>query len=260
MNINLYYQEKGDKEPFILLHGNGEDGSYFKNQMALDTRGHGRSPRGTEPFTIEQFSCDLYNFMTSLNISNAIILGFSDGANIAMKFAIKYPGKVKALILNGGNLNPKGVKRTVQSPIEIGYRIARLFASKSPNAKRNAEMLGLMVDEPNIGLDELSKIVTTYGIVNDGVLVEEIEAKELEKRCMNSLKIQVSNTKQALNILKTNFFIEQYELKENTIYLYQALNQSSEINKKLILNGIDVSEITKSENSFENYFIERIGK
>lgn len=30
MNINLYYQEKGDKEPFILLHGNGEDGSYFK--------------------------------------------------------------------------------------------------------------------------------------------------------------------------------------------------------------------------------------
>ena len=33
MNINLYYQEKGDKEPFILLHGNGEDGSYFKNQM-----------------------------------------------------------------------------------------------------------------------------------------------------------------------------------------------------------------------------------
>ena len=77
---------------------------------------------------------------------------------------------------------------------------------------------------------------------------------------MNSLKIQVSNTKQALNILKTNFFIEQYEVKENTIYLYQALNQSSEINKKLILNGIDVSEITKSENSFENYFIERIGK
>jgi len=190
MNINLYYQEKGDKEPFILLHGNGEDGSYFKNQMdyfsdryrviALDTRGHGRSPRGTEPFTIEQFSCDLYNFMTSLNISNAIILGFSDGANIAMKFAIKYPGKVKALILNGGNLNPKGVKRTVQIPIEIGYRIARLFASKSPNAKRNAEMLGLMVDEPNIGLDELSKITApTLVICGSSDMIREAHTKEI---------------------------------------------------------------------------------
>lgn len=208
MNINLYYQEKGDKEPFILLHGNGEDGSYFKNQIdyfsdryrviALDTRGHGRSPRGTEPFTIEQFSCDLYNFMTSLNISNAIILGFSDGANIAMKFAIKYPGKVKALILNGGNLNPKGVKRTVQIPIEIGYRIARLFASKSPNAKRNAEMLGLMVDEPNIGLDELSKITApTLVICGSNDMIREAHTKEIAGNIPHA----------KLSIMKGNHFI-----------------------------------------------------
>ena len=162
MDIDLYYQEKGnkDKTPLILLHGNGEDGSYFKNQIdyfsdkyrviALDTRGHGKSPRGTEPFTIEQFSCDLYDFMVRLDISNAVILGFSDGANIAMKFAMRYPDKVRALILNGGNLNPKGVKRTTQIPIEIGYRIARWFSSKSPDARKNAEMLGLMVNEPDI--------------------------------------------------------------------------------------------------------------
>ena len=156
MDITLYYREKGNKEPFILLHGNGENGAYFKNQIdyfsdryrviALDTRGHGKSPRGTAPFTIEQFSRDLYDFMEILEISNAVILGFSDGANIAMKFAIKYPGKVKALILNGGNLNPEGVKRTTQIPIEIGYKIAKQFASKSPEAKKNAEMLGLMVN------------------------------------------------------------------------------------------------------------------
>ncbi len=113
MDIALYYQEKGNKEPFILLHGNGQDGSYFKNQIdyfsdryrviALDTRGHGKSPRGAKPFTIEQFSRDLYDFMEELEISEAVILGFSDGANIAMKFAMKYPNRVKALILNGGN-------------------------------------------------------------------------------------------------------------------------------------------------------------
>ncbi len=33
MDIALYYQEKGNKEPFILLHGNGQDGPYFKNQI-----------------------------------------------------------------------------------------------------------------------------------------------------------------------------------------------------------------------------------
>lgn len=152
MDIVLYYQEKGDKEPFILLHGNGEDGSYFEHQIdyfsdryrviALDTRGHGKSPRGTAPFTIEQFSHDLYDFMAGLEISDAVILGFSDGANIAMKFAMKYPDKVKALILNGGNLNPKGVKRATQIPIEIGYKIAIRFVSKSPDEKRMRKCLG----------------------------------------------------------------------------------------------------------------------
>ena len=102
--IDLYYQEKGNKEPFILLHGNGEDGTYFKHQMeyfsdryrmiALDTRGHGKSPRGVASFSIEQFSDDLNEFMVSQGISKTVILGFSDGANIAMRFAIKYPNKV----------------------------------------------------------------------------------------------------------------------------------------------------------------------
>lgn len=33
MDISLYYQEKGKGIPFILLHGNGESGDYFKNQI-----------------------------------------------------------------------------------------------------------------------------------------------------------------------------------------------------------------------------------
>lgn len=208
MDIALYYQEKGDKEPFILLHGNGEDGSYFKHQIeyfsdryrviALDTRGHGKSPRGTAPFTIEQFSCDLYDFMERLAISKAVILGFSDGANIAMRFAIKYPNKVRALILNGGNLNPEGVKRTTQIPIEIGYKIASRFALKSTEAKRNAEMLGLMVNEPNIELDELSKITApTLVICGSNDMIKASHTKEIAEKIPNA----------KLSIIKGDHFI-----------------------------------------------------
>ena len=190
MDIALHYQEKGNKEPFILLHGNGEDGSYFIHQIeyfsdryrviAPDTRGHGKSPRGTKPFTMEQFAHDLWDFMESLELSSAVILGFSDGANIAMKFALEYPDKVRALILNGGNLNPDGVKRATQIPIEIGYRIAVRFASKSPEAKRNAEMLGLMVNEPNIGANELSKITApTLVICGSHDMIKESHTKKI---------------------------------------------------------------------------------
>lgn len=192
MDITLYHQEKGNKEPFILLHGNGEDGTYFKHQIeyfsdryrviALDTRGHGKSQRGTAPFTIEQFSSDLNEFMIDHGISNAVILGFSDGANIAMKFAMKHPDKVKALILNGGNLNAKGVKRSTQIPIEIGYRIAKRFASKLPDANKNAEMLGLMVNEPNIAPGELSQITApTLVICGTKDMIKESHTKEIAK-------------------------------------------------------------------------------
>ena len=162
MDIKLHYHEKGIGEPFILLHGNGGNGSYFKNQIdyfrsryrviAVDTKGHGGSPRGEAPFTIEKFSCDLYDFMKAHRITDVVILGFSDGANIAMRFAMSHSDMVRALILNGADLDPAGVKRAMQLPIEIGYKIAKCFVAKSPEAERNAEMLGLMVNEANIGM------------------------------------------------------------------------------------------------------------
>lgn len=203
MDIELYYQEQGNGEPFILLHGNGEDSSYFKYQIdyfkskyrviALDTRGHGKSPRGDAPFTIEQFSCDLYGFMKAHHISTAVILGFSDGANIAMKFAMKHSDMVKALILNGGNLNPKGVKRTVQIPIEIGYKISGKFASKSAEAKRNAEMLGLMVNEPNIEPCEL-QLITASALVICGTkdMIKKSHIKKIAENLPNA-KLKIIN-------------------------------------------------------------------
>ena len=51
-------------------------------------------------------------------------------------------------------------------------------------------------------LDELSKIVTTYGIIKDGVLIEQITAKELEGRCRHHLKLRVDNIPKAQALLE----------------------------------------------------------
>lgn len=119
MDIKHFYIEKGQGEPLVLLHGNGEDSNYFINQIdefssnfrviALDTRGHGQTPRGDSAFTIRQFADDLLVFLDRMNIQKANILGFSDGANIAMCFASKYPERVLKLVLNGGNLDTQGI-------------------------------------------------------------------------------------------------------------------------------------------------------
>jgi pimeloyl-ACP methyl ester carboxylesterase len=174
-DISLHFVEQGGGKPLILLHGNGEDGSYFKHQIncfsadyrviAIDTRGHGQSSRGEKPFTIVQFAEDLHDFMDEKGIAKAILLGFSDGGNIALTFALKYPERVERMIVDGANLFPRGVKPLYQWPIEIGYRIAKLFAKKSDKAKQNAEMLGLMVNEPHIDPVELARLTLPVLVV-----------------------------------------------------------------------------------------------
>ena len=190
MDICPHYIEKGVGSPLLLLHGNGEDGSYFKNQIehfsaryraiALDTRGHGQSPRGEAPFTIRQFAEDLRAFMDGQGIEKADILGFSDGGNIALCFALKYPERVNRLILNGANLDPSGVRRTVQLPIELGYRIASRLAAKSPGAKKHAEMLGLMVNDPMISEESLRSLqVKTLVIAGTGDIIKQEHSEKI---------------------------------------------------------------------------------
>ncbi len=166
--IKLAYTEAGEGTPLVLLHGNGESKEYFAGQMeafaaryhvyAVDTRGHGQSPRGEAPFTLTQFACDLEQFRIAHGIETMHLLGFSDGGNIAMLYALAHPEQVEKLILNGANLDPSGVKRSVQWPVELGYRIASWFAGRNPGARANAEMLGLMVNEPHISAADLAKL------------------------------------------------------------------------------------------------------
>ena len=175
MDIKLNFIEQGQGQPMILLHGNGESCDYFEHQIpffsqdyhviAIDTRGHGQSPRGEKPFTIKQFAEDLHDFMDEKGIGKAILLGFSDGGNIALTFALKYPERIEKLILNGANLFPNGVKPLYQWPIEIGYRIAKQFSKKSEKVKQNAEMLGLMVNEPHIEPSELARLTMPVLVV-----------------------------------------------------------------------------------------------
>ena len=184
MDIKHFYIEQGTGFTLILLHGNGEDGSYFVHQMepfakhfrviAVDTRGHGQTPRGEAPFTIRQFAEDLAGFMDRLGIDKAHILGFSDGGNIAMVFAMAHPERVERLVLDGANLDARGVKAKIQIPIEIGYRIARLFARRKPGARKKAELLGLMVNDPDVKPEELSRIhCPTLVVAGDDDMIKD---------------------------------------------------------------------------------------
>ena len=197
MDVQLHYRESGTGRPLVLLHGNGEECGYFEHQMthfsqrfrviALDTRGHGKSPRGAAPFTIGQFACDLLAFLDERGVERANLLGFSDGGNIALTFALAHPERVDRLVLNGANLDASGVKRSVQLPVELGYRTASLFAGRSAQARRNAEMLGLMVNDPNIDPRELAALnVPTLVIAGTNDMIKESHTRLIANSLPNA--------------------------------------------------------------------------
>ena len=197
MDISLHYIKKGSGDPLLLLHGNGESTDYFVHQMdefaqyftvyAVDTRGHGQSPRGTAPFTISQFADDLLGFLDGQGLESPHILGFSDGGNIALTFALRHPDRVGRLVLNGANLDPSGVKPSVQIPIVLGYQIASRFAGRSPQAKRHAEILGLMVEEPHILPEALETLETpTLVIVGTRDMIRASHSRLIAQRLPNS--------------------------------------------------------------------------
>ena len=189
MDVKLNYVEAGAGFPLVLLHGNGEDHTYFKRQMepfsaryrviAVDTRGHGDSPRGSAPFTLEQFAGDLKEFLDQMGIASCHLLGFSDGGNIALLFALKYARYLKKLVLNGADLRPSGVKLSTQVPIVLRWCASGLAMLGGGSAAR-WEMLNLMVTQPHISRRALKGLeVPTLVIAGDRDMIRESHTRAI---------------------------------------------------------------------------------
>lgn len=170
----------GNGAPLILLHGNGEDSTFFEHQIsdfcrgfsvcAIDTRGHGGTPMGEAPFTLSQFADDLFDFMNENDMDQADLLGFSDGGNIALLFALRHPERVRRLILNSANLFPEGLCSWLHESFLQSYE--EVCSSEEPDAPYRAALLELMINEPHIDPAELSALtMPTLVIAGDQDIV-----------------------------------------------------------------------------------------
>ena len=182
MDIQLHYTCHGSGEPLLLLHGNGEDSTYFVHQIeefskdftvyAIDTRGHGKSPKGTAPFTLSQFADDLLDFMDIHGLQQPNILGFSDGGNIALIFALRHPERIRRLIVCGANLFPEGLQERLLAAMRRKYE--SFLQENTPEAEFNQLLFRLMLDEPQIDPAELSRLtMPTLVIAGEKDMVQD---------------------------------------------------------------------------------------
>lgn len=201
-SASIYYELYGDsKEVIVLLHGNGGNCKNFKNQipflskkytvLAIDSRGHGESGFGENAISLGAMAMDLENLCDYLGYRKINILGFSDGANIAMMFAIKNPDMVDKLILVGGNLKFSGLTLTTGTMILLGYISSCLLSKIDKRLTSNKEMFALMVKEPNLKPKMLNVIKSKTLVINGNRdMIKTSHAKTIAENIPNAeLKI-----------------------------------------------------------------------
>ena len=106
-------------------------------------------------------------------------------------------------------------------------------------------------------LDELSKIATHYGFLDNGSIIQEITSEELMKKMEHKLILKVSNQNEFVKYFEENKI--SYDVVDNkTINVYGKYNLSKFINE-LSKKNLIADEVHEQEESLENYYMNLIG-
>ena len=177
------------------------------------------------------------------NVGNRKVKNFSLGMKQRLGIAVALLGDPEFLLLDEpiNGLDPEGIK-------EIRDVILKLNKEKNITFLISSHLL-----------DELSKVVTKYGIINQGVLVEEIDAKELKEKCKNKTVFEVDKPEKAGKIIKKLLPKEELNITKDSVAVLSHIKNTGDINKKLVEEGILVSAIYTNSESLEDYFMKRIG-
>ena len=161
-NIELYYEKYGTGKPIILIHGNQESHEIFDKLIeklksnyevfAIDSRCHGQSENPKE-ISYNLMCDDIIEFIKELNIERPILYGFSDGGIIGLLVAIKEPELLSNLIISGANISPD-----VFTTFDLLLTKLFYFFTRSKYIK-------IMLDEPNIPIEDLQKITVPVHIL-----------------------------------------------------------------------------------------------
>lgn len=169
---------------------------------------------------------------------------FSLGMKQRLSIAISLLGNPDFLILDEpiNGLDPYGIKEVRELLLKLNYenRITILISS---------HILG-----------ELAKIATKYGIIKNGVLVDEFAAIELESRCKKCLSLVVNDSEKAAYIIKNNIKSADYKVfEQGKICVYDCLDIPAQINKELVKNDVLVSSLALEGHDIEAYFVKMMG-
>lgn len=171
------------------------------------------------------------------------VRNFSLGMKQRLGIALALVGDPDLLVLDEpiNGLDPQGI-------VEIRETLSRL------NRDRN---ITLMISSHI--LQELSKIATDYGIIHNGVLLQELTQEELLARCSERIELKTDDTRRACVVLEEMGIRDYKVIDAGTIQIFERLNDGGEITMKLAENGVKTMGITVKNEALEDYYLNLTG-
>lgn len=199
-DLDLYYEVYGEGEPLVLLHGNaGSMKDYYQQipvlskqykVIAIDTRGHGKSKDSSrKDFTYKMFADDVKAVADYMKLDKINIVGWSDGGNTGLEFALKYPDRLNKLVAIGANAFPEGVEQRLMD--HFTNQMTQLNQLNLPEMFNERRVLKIMLTEPHISKNDLNTIKNpVLIIVGDKDVIKPDHTEFLSKQIPNAeLKI-----------------------------------------------------------------------
>jgi pimeloyl-ACP methyl ester carboxylesterase len=179
----FYYEVHGpaDGQLVLLLHGGRANTEWWANLapvlvvagyrvVAMDSRGQGRSAWGDASIIYAQMAADVIGLLDYLGIMKTNVVGWGDGAIIALELAIHYPERLDRVVAYTAVITPEGVQFVPSDQIPPFERIIADYRRLSPEPERFEE-LGAVLDAlykvgPNYSEAELQSIGVPVLIVD----------------------------------------------------------------------------------------------
>lgn len=171
------------------------------------------------------------------------VKNFSLGMKQRLGIALALVGDPDLVVLDEpiNGLDPQGIA-------EIRDTLSRL------NRERNITL----IISSHI-LEELSKIATRYGIIHDGVLLQELTREELLERCSERIELKTDDTRKACTVLEQMGITRYKVVDPDTIHIFERLGDSGEITMALAENQIRTMGITVKNEALEDYYLNLTG-
>ena len=177
------------------------------------------------------------------NVEKKTVQNFSLGMKQRLGIALALVGDPEFIVLDEpiNGLDPQGIA-------EMREIIARL-----------SKELGMTVIVSSHILDELAKVANSFGIINDGKLIDEFTSSELEQRCGKYVLLKTGDLETSKRVLADNGITRYSVLENGNIKINGEIEDTSKLIAALVGAGIPVYELSSVQSTLEEYYLNRTG-